>query len=303
MLTEATLYYVRFIDDFPAIPVTQHLDRHSRCRTLLIDKVYVVQTIDESRRALPPHDHRPRRPGARPDLRQRHDGLCRRAVGPALDHQRHQPRRPGAGAHAPDGGQVSLLPAGRLARGHQEGSGTDRQDACRDLTTTEGDIQKGFVYKRVPHVTLKSIANNPDIKEGMTREEIDAAIARHADTETLYDQPYEDNKRVRVCGPFTVESLSPHRVLSTTDEDQDGTVSEQEAQQDAAADFATMILDNLQKGGRAEHPQGRAAELRPARPLRRAWLHAAGEYTDADGKTKRVAVSIGPEHGTVGPSR
>ena len=76
------------------------------------------------------------------------------------------------------------------------------------------DIRKGFVYKRVPHVTLKSIANNPDIREGMTRAEIDAAIARHAETETLYDQPYEDNKRVRVCGPFTVESLSPHRTIS-----------------------------------------------------------------------------------------
>ncbi len=107
---------------------------------------------------------------------------------------------------------------------------------------TEGDIRKGFVYKRVPHVTLKSIANNPDIKEGMTREQIDAAIARHAETETLYDQPYEDNKRIRVSGPFTVESLSPHRVLSTADENQDGTLSEQEAQQQQ--DFATMILDN-----------------------------------------------------------
>jgi adenine-specific DNA-methyltransferase len=53
----------------------------------------------------------------------------------------------------------------------------------------------------VPHVTLKRIANNPDIKKGMTREQIDAAIRRHADTETLYDQPYEDNKRVRVSGP------------------------------------------------------------------------------------------------------
>ena len=80
---------------------------------------------------------------------------------------------------------------------------------------THGDLRKGFVYKRVPHVTLKSIANNPDIKEGMTREEVDAAIARHADSETLYDQPYEDTKVVRVTGPFTVESLSPHRVLST----------------------------------------------------------------------------------------
>ena len=44
----------------------------------------------------------------------------------------------------------------------------------------------------MPHVTLKSIANNPDIKEGMTREAIDAAIAKHADVETLFDQPYED---------------------------------------------------------------------------------------------------------------
>src|SRR5207244_8778839 len=78
---------------------------------------------------------------------------------------------------------------------------------------TENDIRKGFVYKRVPHVTLKSIANNPDIKDGMTREQIDAAIAKHAETETLYDQPYEDKGVVRVSGPFTVESLSPHRVL------------------------------------------------------------------------------------------
>ena len=50
---------------------------------------------------------------------------------------------------------------------------------------TEDDIRKGFVYKRVPHITLKSIANNPDIKEGMTREQIDVAIARHADIEML----------------------------------------------------------------------------------------------------------------------
>ncbi|GAI42700.1 unnamed protein product, partial [marine sediment metagenome] len=63
---------------------------------------------------------------------------------------------------------------------------------------TECDIKKGFVYKHVPHITLKSIAHNPDIKEGMTREEIDKAIARYAETETLYDQPYEDNKRIRV---------------------------------------------------------------------------------------------------------
>ena len=91
-----------------------------------------------------------------------------------------------------------------------------RQDASP--TTRPKATSRRASSTRVPHVTLKTIANNPDIREGMTREQIDAAIARHADTETLYDQPYEDNKRVRVAGPFTVESLSPHRVLSTADE-------------------------------------------------------------------------------------
>jgi adenine-specific DNA-methyltransferase len=61
----------------------------------------------------------------------------------------------------------------------------------------------------MPHVTLKSIANNPDIKEGMSREQIDKAIAKHGESETLY----EDKGIVRVTGPFTVETLSPHRSL------------------------------------------------------------------------------------------
>ncbi len=166
---------------------------------------------------------------------------------------------------------------------------------------TEGDIRKGFVYKRVPHVTLKSIANNPDIKEGMTREEIDAAIARHAETETLYDQPYEDNKRVRVCGPFSVESLSPHRVISTADEDQDGTVTGQEARKQQ--DFATMILENLKKAGVQNTRKNERLKFDRLDPYAGAWLHAAGEYTDAEGNTRRVAISLGPEHGTVGPQQ
>ena len=164
---------------------------------------------------------------------------------------------------------------------------------------TEEDIRKGFVCKRVPHITLGSIANNPDIKEGMTREQIAAAIARHADTETLYDQPYEDNKRVRVCGPFSVESLSPHRVLSTADDNQDGTVSEQEGRKQQ--DFVTMILDNLRKAGVQNARKAERLTFNWLDPYAGAWLHAGGEYTEAKGKTRRVAVSIGPEHGTVGP--
>ena len=166
---------------------------------------------------------------------------------------------------------------------------------------THNDIRKGFVYKRVPHVTLKSIANNQEFKEGMTREQIDAAIARHAEIETLYDQPYEDNKCVRVCGPFSVESLSPHRVLSTADENQDGAVSEHESHKQQ--DFSTMILENLKKAGVQNTRKSERISFDRLDPYAGAWLHAAGEYTDADAKSRRVAVSIGPEHGTVGPQQ
>jgi adenine-specific DNA-methyltransferase len=166
---------------------------------------------------------------------------------------------------------------------------------------TEDDIRKGFVYKRVPHVTLKSIANNPEIKVGMTREQIDAAIARHADTETLYDQPYEDNKRVRVCGPFSVESLSPHRVLSTADDDRSGTGTEQEARKQQ--DFATMILENLKKAGVQNTRKNERLTFDRLDAYAGVWLNASGEYTDVEGNSRRVAVTIGPEHGTVGPQQ
>ncbi len=166
---------------------------------------------------------------------------------------------------------------------------------------TENDIKKGFVHKRVPHVMLKSIANNPDIKESMAREEIDAAIARHVDTETLYDQPYEDSKRIRVAGPFTVESLSPHRVLAA-DEERPG--SEREAQRAATVgQFETMILENLKKAGVQNTVKGERLVFDRLEPYAGEWLHAEGEYTDKDDISRRVAVSIGPEHGTVGPEQ
>jgi adenine-specific DNA-methyltransferase len=162
---------------------------------------------------------------------------------------------------------------------------------------TEGDVRKGFVYKRVPHVTLKSIANNPDIREGMTREEIDTAIHRHAEIELLYDKPYEDPKRIRVAGPFTVESLSPHRVLSI---DEERPAAEQEGQRDTAVQFEQMILDNLRKAGVQNTVKNERLVFTRLEPHAGRWIQAAGEYVDSDGKTKRVAVSIGPEHGTVG---
>ncbi len=170
-----------------------------------------------------------------------------------------------------------------------------------DSSRSPPDIRKGFVYKRVPHVTLKSIANNPEIKEGMARAEIDAAIHRHAETETLYDQPYDDKNRIRVSGPFTVESLSPDRIVST---DEERPASELVGQKHPGrADFATMILDNLRKAGVQNTFKNERLKFDRLESHAGAWIHATGDYTNGDGKTRRVAVTIGPEYGTVTPQQ
>jgi len=163
---------------------------------------------------------------------------------------------------------------------------------------TEGDIKKGFIYKRVPHITLKSIANNPEIKEGMIREEIDAAIAKYADTEILYDQPYEDKKRIRVSGPFTVESLSPHRILST---DEERPKSEKSPERTSGhGQFEIMILENLKKAGVQNTIKNERLKFDRLETFAGLYIHGEGEYTEG-GQSKRVGICIGPEHGTVSP--
>ena len=220
---------------------------------------------------------------------------------------------------------------------------------------TESDIKKGFVYERVPHITLKAIANNEEIDvihakwqeklepvreklnkllkksfeeweipreqqkdwpkeaKGLLDEwwqvrqrrqkEIDDSIARNADTEMLYDKPHVDNKRIRVTGPLTVESLSPHRNISVEDKKELmlpndlGYVTTMLG----AGEFANIIIDNLKKAGvqntiKNERLKFDRLEVHPG-----VWIHAEGEYTEKDGKSRRVAVCIGPEHGTVGP--
>ncbi|MGR7026350.1 hypothetical protein [Geodermatophilus sp. URMC 62] len=122
-----------------------------------------------------------------------------------------------------------------------DGRSKEEQLGGRRLPPAEvtNDIRHGLVYERVQHITLKSIANNPDIHDGMSRAEIEAAIKRHADFEVLYDKPYEDKSKVRVSGPFTVESLSPHRSLAFAGGPEDvehrETISEQAAAEDASA--------------------------------------------------------------------
>jgi adenine-specific DNA-methyltransferase len=167
-----------------------------------------------------------------------------------------------------------------------------------DVAPCNNDIRRGFVYKRVPHVTLKSIANNPDIKEGMTRDEIDAAIRKHADTETLCDQPYEDKGVVRVTGSFTVESLSPHRMLPTADSET--TPAAAEVAVAASSDYLTTILDNLRKAGVQNTVKNERLVFDRLDVFPGEYIQAEGTYTE-NGATKAVRVSVGPEFGTVGP--
>ncbi len=222
-------------------------------------------------------------------------------------------------------------------------------------TLTRRDIRQGFVYERVPHVTLKSIANNTEIdviyaqfqvtleplreqlnavlsesweeweilrdagndwpkeakelhaqwwEQRIARQrEIDASIAAKADHEYLYDKPYVDNKKVRVAGPFTVESLSPHRVLGV-DENDDliDSVAESGNGHGEKQDFPTVILENLRTAGvQQAHKEDRitfsSITLWPGE-----LVCAEGRYMEGDqelGTEQRAAIFIGPEFGTV----
>ncbi|MFN7308118.1 MAG: hypothetical protein ACK5V0_11195, partial [Alphaproteobacteria bacterium] len=148
--------------------------------------------------------------------------------------------------------------------------------------------------------------------------EMDASIARNADTEFLHDRPYTKKNAVRVTGPFTVESLSPHRVLPADEEDQ--AVMEALAQEAGAPvperrplrtrpdsdagggdDFVTAVLDNLGKAGVQNTKQGERLTFATLRPWPGGrFVSAEGEYEEAGAK-KRAAIVIGPEYGTVGP--
>ena len=139
------------------------------------------------------------------------------------------------------------------------------------------------------------------------QQDIDASIAAKADYEHLYDKPCEDNGRVRVAGPFTVESLSPHRTLPV---DEDGDVQATEVRDervpyggDSKQDFTTVILENLQAAGvQQTHKDDRITFTAPLDACEHwpgASVSAIGRYTEGNGSEKRAAIFVGPEFGTV----
>ncbi len=214
---------------------------------------------------------------------------------------------------------------------------------------TYGNNAHGFVYERVPPITLQSIANNAEIdviwdkfqtlleplREALNKalgkqwqeweipreaeakwgdaakklhadwwqqriarqKEIDASIAAKAEFEFLYDKPYEDRKKVRVAGPFTVESLSPHRVLGVDEEDN---LIDQvaETQAEYGQDFASLILANLRTAGVQQAHKADKIEFTSLEPWPGELICAEGRYLE-NGQVKRAGILIGPEFGTV----
>jgi adenine-specific DNA-methyltransferase len=135
------------------------------------------------------------------------------------------------------------------------------------------------------------------------QKEIDASIAAKAEFEYLYDKPYEDNKKVRVAGPFTVKSLSPHRVLGV--DEYDGLIDHvAEAQDDYGKlwDFTQVILENLKTAGVQQAHKEDKINFTSLTPWPGHYICAEGRYREGgkeSGREKRAAIFIGPEFGTV----
>jgi len=134
------------------------------------------------------------------------------------------------------------------------------------------------------------------------QKEIDASIAAKADHEYLYDKPYEDRKRVRVAGPFTVESLSPHRSAPVNEhgeliEEHDAATGQRGRAQEAEA-YLEAMLENLRKTGVQQAGREDAIRFTALTPWPGQWIAAEGRYMEGEVE-RRAGVFIGPEYGTV----
>lgn len=130
------------------------------------------------------------------------------------------------------------------------------------------------------------------------QQEIDASIAAKAEFEYLYDKPYEDKKKVRVAGPFTVESLSPHRTLNVDENDDLIDPMMVKENRDDTQSFPQMILENLKTAGvQQAHKEDRIVFITLV-PWPGDMVCAEGIYQEGDTE-RRAAIMIGPEFGTV----
>ncbi len=281
-------------------------------------------------------------------------------------------------ADSPDGQRKEMEIVGRVrpsGRNPTSPPDADQASGYAALTRPTGSsLRHGFVYERVPHITLKSIANNaeidviwdkwqqtleplrehlnqslgrdavgaglpaigaesrprpllqpwleweipraadPDWPDAAKRihadwwqariarqKEIDASIAAKAEFEYLYDKPYEDKKKVRVAGPFTVESLSPHRVLGVDEHDElidPFQMAEAGADYKPGPSFEQIILENLKAAGVQQAHKSDKIVFTSLTGWPGELICAEGRYLEG-GTERRAAIFIGPEFGTV----
>ncbi len=345
--------YKRYVDDFPVVPVSDNWDDTAIAGFSGEDKLYIVQTATK---VIERCIQMTTDPG---DLVL--DPTCGSGTTAYVAEQW------GRRWITIDTSRVALA----LARARIMGArypyylladSREGQKKEAEITRTvpssapvRGNVRHGFVYERVPHITLKSIANNteidviyeqhrlsmeplreqlntalskswaewniprqvdpswPDVaKKAHTewwrqrvayQQAIDASIAAKAEFEHLYDKPYEDKKKVRVAGPFTVESLSPHRVLGVDENDElidpnDPKVAEQQAEYNAARSFVQIILENLKTAGVQQAHKEDKIVFTSLVPWPGDLVCGEGIYEDSTGE-KRAAIFIGPEFGTV----
>ena len=293
--TTGGLYYVRFIDDFPAYPVSNTWT-DTTTAGFASDKKYVVETNVKvvQRCMLMCTD-----PG---DLVL--DVTC--GSGTTAFVAEHWGRR----WITCDTSRVAITLAKQRFL-------TAQFPYFQLAKPTEG-VAGGFDFKTVPHVTLKSIATNPDISQGMSKEEIGAAIAKYAEQETLVDQPEIDRSKIRVTGPFTLEAVPAPAVRPVTEI----MVESRPAALDSQA--ALPGLEQIEPQSKLEFTEdvsvarygetlrqrqwreelavcgirakgGRRIEFSRLEPLGATrWLQCEGE-TKGD-RVERVVVSFGPEH-------
>jgi adenine-specific DNA-methyltransferase len=346
--SQGTVQYVRFLEDFPVIPFS-NIWTDTGTGSFTEEKVYVVQTNTKvvERCILMATD-----PG---DLVL--DPTCGSGTTATVAEQW------GRRWITIDTSRVALA----LARARIMGSrypyyllADSRDGQIKEAEITgatpssqpvRSNIRHGFVYERVPHITLKSIANNAEIdviwdkwhaaleplrkslnaalkkqwqeweipRESESawpapakklhvdwwqariarQKEIDDSIAAKAEFEYLYDKPYTDSKKVRVAGPFTVESLSPHRVLGVDENDEliDDLVKAKLGYGEKR-DFAQIILENLKTAGVQQAHKEDRITFTALIPWPGDLVCGEGRYMEGQTE-KRAAIFIGPEFGTV----
>jgi adenine-specific DNA-methyltransferase len=358
-LTGDSIRFMRFLEDFPAIAANNWWDDIGGIQSRTAPKVYVVQTPTRmvERCLLMTTD-----PG---DLVL--DPTCGSGTTAYVAEQW------GRRWITIDTSRVALalararLMGGRfpyyLLRDSKDGAAKEAELLGRppaDDIKHGCDVRQGFVYERVPHITLKSIAQNSEIdiiwdQHQLTLEpmraslnkalrksweeweipreaddkwsteakdlhsrwwtgrrarqaEIDKSIADKAEFETLYDRPYEGKNVVRVTGPFTVESLSPHRVLPSDDDesildavrDEDGALPRRVLLKHETG-FEQVVIEQLKVAGFANRKKGENVKFEgsPEPWPGQGWVSYAGRYLEV-GAVRRAAIAIGPEYGTVG---